>query len=312
MKVNHALILAAGAGTRMGEIGKVLPKVLWPVFEKRLLELEVEYAKRLGAEKIYINVHHYSEKLLSFIQGNPSFAEVEILVEKDPIDIGGAVHNLANVVGYHGNLLIINSDQFIFLKPDVWDLAWEKYRSADVLLFAYDVNSTEHYNGLELREDCFQKVIPNASIPRGETHATYTGMSLVKLDKLKPRPGESRFFDSVANPKDRVVKVENIKDSPYWDFGTLERYWCSCFEVLKDFERGGVDMFTRFLIECGALKPERVSSSAYACEGEKVINLSSLSVKGVRNKIIFGEIPDSKALAQDERAIILGNLVEKL
>ena len=44
MIVENALILAAGAGTRMGEIGKVLPKVLWPVFECSLLELEVLYA----------------------------------------------------------------------------------------------------------------------------------------------------------------------------------------------------------------------------------------------------------------------------
>ena len=45
MKVDNALILAAGKGTRMGNVGKILPKVIWPIFEKTILELEVAYAK---------------------------------------------------------------------------------------------------------------------------------------------------------------------------------------------------------------------------------------------------------------------------
>ncbi len=73
MQVKNALILAAGKGTRMGEIGKRLPKVLWPIFEKSALELEVAYAKELGAENIYINSHHYTDELLSFVEKRPQF-----------------------------------------------------------------------------------------------------------------------------------------------------------------------------------------------------------------------------------------------
>ena len=47
MKVNKALILSAGFGTRMGEIGKTLPKILWPIFDKSLLELQVLYLKEM-------------------------------------------------------------------------------------------------------------------------------------------------------------------------------------------------------------------------------------------------------------------------
>ena len=55
MKIDYCLILAAGFGSRMGEIGKILPKVLWHIFEKSLLELEIEYARSLGIKKIFIN-----------------------------------------------------------------------------------------------------------------------------------------------------------------------------------------------------------------------------------------------------------------
>ena len=43
MQLDFAYILAAGKGTRMGEIGKVVPKPLWPIYEKSLLELQVAW-----------------------------------------------------------------------------------------------------------------------------------------------------------------------------------------------------------------------------------------------------------------------------
>jgi len=42
MQIDYCLILAAGFGTRMGKIGKKLPKVHGPDFEKSLLELQVD------------------------------------------------------------------------------------------------------------------------------------------------------------------------------------------------------------------------------------------------------------------------------
>ena len=57
MKVDNILILAAGKGTRMGEIGKKIPKVLWPIFDKTLLEWQILYAKQfVGNAQIYINI----------------------------------------------------------------------------------------------------------------------------------------------------------------------------------------------------------------------------------------------------------------
>ena len=56
MKIDYALLLAAGYGTRMGIIGKELPKVLWPVYEKTLLELQVDYLKELGVKNIFLNI----------------------------------------------------------------------------------------------------------------------------------------------------------------------------------------------------------------------------------------------------------------
>ncbi|PJB53459.1 MAG: nucleotidyltransferase family protein, partial [Bdellovibrio sp. CG_4_9_14_3_um_filter_39_7] len=55
MSINTGLILCAGKGTRMGAIGKVLPKPLWPLFEKTLIDWQIIQMMKLGIKNIYIN-----------------------------------------------------------------------------------------------------------------------------------------------------------------------------------------------------------------------------------------------------------------
>ncbi|MEX0799507.1 MAG: sugar phosphate nucleotidyltransferase [Bacteriovoracaceae bacterium] len=310
MKIDCALILAAGAGSRMGKIGQRLPKVIWPVFEKRTLELEVLYARKLGAKKIFINLHHYKEQILRFISSSPVFENVEILIEKDKIDIGGAIHNLANQTEADGNLLVLNSDQFIFMNSDQWSSAWEKYKTGDNLLFAYQVNSNQLYNELKVKDDRLLSVVPNQNLPRDQRILTYTGMSLINLKKLKPAPGPSKFFETVANPQKTKTLCYDIRSAPYWDFGTLERYWLSSFKLLQTIENGNFDLFGRFLMDVGALDSQKIKNGGYAAKEERVINLSGVKQGVVRNKIILkGRCPEHLG---DDPEIVYEDLSEKV
>ncbi|MCO4753618.1 MAG: NTP transferase domain-containing protein [Bacteriovoracaceae bacterium] len=306
MKVENALILAAGKGTRMGEIGKHLPKVLWPVFEKSLLELEVLYAKELGAQRVFINSYYYTKELLNHVENNPIFSDVEVLVEQAPIDIGGAVHNLAEKIGYRGNLLILNSDQFIFMEKDIWNKAFEKLKSSDAVLFAHEVNSSDNYNALALDKDRLVGITPNSELERDKKVHTYTGMSLIKLDKLQKVAGMSKFFDSVADFKSNDIRIMDIASSPYWDFGTLSRYWKSSFKILNLAAGSTNDMFVNFLISSKALHSEKVGKDTYnTSSGSHVINLSNASnVEASQAIILEGNGINS---VQDEREKILFN-----
>src|SRR5690606_33794235 len=127
-------------GTRMGEIGKSLPKVLWPIFEKTLLELQVEYAKSIGAKKIYINLHHQKDLILNFTKNKSAFEDVTFLVEDEILDIGGGIHNLASNVGYKGKLLVLNADQFFLMPKDFVEASLKNLSRSPVLLFSYQVD----------------------------------------------------------------------------------------------------------------------------------------------------------------------------
>ncbi len=284
MKVDHVLILAAGKGTRMGEIGKVLPKVIWPIFDKSLLELQVAYAKSLApTAKIHINIFNYKECLLSFIAKNErAFIDVDFVIEEEVLDIGGAVHNLAQSLSYDGNLLILNSDQFLFCDRRTIDTGLDLLKKMDSLLFTYQVNSDAGYNALDIKDGFLTKIISNENLTANTNVQTYTGMSLVKLSSLGPKIGELKFFDSVANPQKIRVGVKEMLDFEYWDFGTKKRYLTS---INKIFSEPNSD-FYKFLLINEAIDENLIDGNSYNSNegkrfGELEITESTLRYRSI-------------------------------
>ncbi len=279
MQIDNCLILAAGFGTRMGDIGKELPKVLWPVFEKSLLHLQVAYAKYLGVKNVYINIHHMSSQILESVKSDSAFEDV-IFLKEDPeiLDIGGAVHNLASQkdVGYRGKLLILNADQFFFITKKQFENIIKLKHSK--ILLTYKVNSSDGYNALEIDDDSkVRSIIQNKNLPQGSEVLTYTGISIIDLKSLDKSEGVSRFFDSVCDFKKGDVYSYHILDQSYWDFGTMERYWNTMFKILKLYRVESQNPFIRFLVESKAIKTWKIDlkNCSYNALSSNVINLNS-------------------------------------
>ena len=92
MKVKHAMILAAGLGTRMQPITSKIPKPLIKIGSKNLLERSINLLENYGVEQISINVHHLADKIESFISNLKSKKNITISDEKKfLLDTGGGV-----------------------------------------------------------------------------------------------------------------------------------------------------------------------------------------------------------------------------
>lgn len=279
MKIDYCLILAAGFGTRMGEIGKLLPKVLWPVFEKPLLELQIRYARNLGIKRIFINLHHQATIIQDFINSIPH-DDITILFEPDILDVGGAVHNLAvqGSVNYHGNLLILNSDQFLFFDKSYFDQALTSIQSHACSLFMIEVNKSGKYNQVTLKNspngDFFGQIIAANNVV-DEIFWTYSGNSLVNLNKLSPNLGKTNFYQTVARYEKELVPVIKLEKLSYWDFGTLPRYLDSLVRIIASVRTP--DEFIKFLLHEKALDLEKLDqvSQSYLSSDLKVLDFSA-------------------------------------
>jgi NDP-sugar pyrophosphorylase family protein len=56
-----AMIMAAGKGTRLGDITKTIPKALVEINGKSLLQMAVEKCTNAGFDEIIVNVHHLAD-----------------------------------------------------------------------------------------------------------------------------------------------------------------------------------------------------------------------------------------------------------
>ncbi len=287
MNLEVAYILGAGLGTRMGPVGEILPKLLWPVFEKTLLELQVDYAIECGVKKIYLNTHFQADKIQDYIRKKK--LNIEVLHEESLLDIGGAVHNLARVLNYEGRVLILNGDQFLLINKDSFDEFKEKSLSFVATLMGLKVKAGSEYNELVVEEGLLKSI--ERPLPT-DSYYTYSGVSIINLSKLAPCEGKSKFFESVADFKKEEVAVFKPNEFEYWDFGTTERYINSMRKTLLNEET----LFKNFIEKNKAFQQRKIQGlNCYHSRGNEFsINLNTEFMdNGTGNIIIKGMNKDT-------------------
>ncbi|MGV0828544.1 nucleotidyltransferase family protein [Empedobacter brevis] len=105
-----AMIFAAGLGTRLKPFTESHPKALALVNGKPLLQRNIEYLRAAGINEIVINVHHFADQIIEFLEENNYFGiEITISDETDQVleTGGGLVKAKAN---FDEDFLVMNVD----------------------------------------------------------------------------------------------------------------------------------------------------------------------------------------------------------
>ncbi|MEZ4753559.1 MAG: nucleotidyltransferase family protein [Bdellovibrionota bacterium] len=105
------MILAAGLGTRLGDLGKHTPKCLLEVGGKTLLEHILIRAKAAGIHEIVINLHHQADKIKDFLNQNKNFDfKIEFSTEDPVLETGGGINKAKALLADAEMILIHNGD----------------------------------------------------------------------------------------------------------------------------------------------------------------------------------------------------------
>jgi len=108
----QAMIFAAGLGTRLKPLTEKIPKALVRVGDKTLLEHVINKLKGAGADKIVVNVHHFSNQIIDYLRSNDNFG-VEILLSDESdklLDTGGGIKKASSLLSKTSPVLIHNVD----------------------------------------------------------------------------------------------------------------------------------------------------------------------------------------------------------
>ena len=92
-----AMILAAGLGTRLKPFTESHPKALYKVDGKTLLEHALDHVRAAGVNEVLVNVHHFADQIIEFIQLNNNFGlKISISDETGELfETGGGVKKAA-------------------------------------------------------------------------------------------------------------------------------------------------------------------------------------------------------------------------
>jgi len=144
-----AMILAAGLGTRLGALTQDRPKALVELNGKPLLQHCIENLIANGFHHIVINVHHFGEQIIDFVESHLFDADIEISDERDLLmDTGGGIVKATPLFKDSKAVLVHNVDiisdvnlskmsqQFLESKDDAWLLTQDRETNRKLLFDA--------------------------------------------------------------------------------------------------------------------------------------------------------------------------------
>lgn len=138
-----AIILSAGLGTRLKPWTDSHPKALVPVKGVPMLERVIISLRTQGFDDIVVNVHHFADQILEFLNSKDLGVKISISDERDRLlDTGGAILKAAELLRLdEGPALIHNVD--ILSDSDLRGLmAAHIHSGADSTLLVNDRNSS--------------------------------------------------------------------------------------------------------------------------------------------------------------------------
>ena len=236
----RAFILAAGLGTRLKPLTNSVPKALVKIKDKTLLEIIINKLIKSGFNKIIINVHHFANQVIDFINQNNFSAEIVISDESDKLlDTGGGLKKAAWFFDDGKPFLVHNVDilsnidlkkmyNFHLQNNTLAALAIRKRKSTRYLLFTDDNNLCGWMNektGEQIKtenENCCNKfafsgihvIDPKifSLMPEGDVFSIIKlYLSLISKHKLRGYVDNESFLIDCGKTENLKIAEENYK-----------------------------------------------------------------------------------------------------
>lgn len=140
-----AMILAAGLGTRLKPFTNDTPKALVPILDKPVIEHVILKLKKQGFNEIIINIHHFADQIIDFIQSKNHFdIRIEFSDEREKLlDTGGAIKKAWWFFDANEPVLIHNAD--IISDVDLAAVYNHHIQSEDLATLVVNERETSRY-----------------------------------------------------------------------------------------------------------------------------------------------------------------------
>jgi mannose-1-phosphate guanylyltransferase len=230
--IRHALILAAGLGTRLRPLTTVRAKPAIPVAGDPLVRRIARWLAASGVSELVVNLHHLPETIARVLGDGSDLGACVRYSWEQPAVLGSAG-------GPRLALPIIGADTFFLVNGDTLtdvnldELATAHAASGASVTLALTPNrDPAHYTGIRLDDQL--RVAPG-TVSRGSTAPSFhfVGVQVVSADVFRSLP-EKQALNSIGGVYDRLI-VERlgsvrgfVSEPAFWDVGTVADYIATC------------------------------------------------------------------------------------
>jgi len=226
-----AMILAAGIGSRMGRLTKDKPKALISLNQIPILEHVIRRLITAGVSEIIINVHHFADQIVKFIQEKNNFdIRIEFSREDKLLDTGGGLKNAQWFFDDHEPFILHNVD--IISEIDMKEFS-QKIKKSDALailavrkrLSTRQLLFDDHLRlmGWKSTGKDQLKIISNRQTENLQEYA-FLGIHVISPDLLKLLPRSSKFsiINAYLQISSRYMRIfGSVQNKGFWlDVGT--------------------------------------------------------------------------------------------
>ncbi len=218
--MTQAVLLAAGLGTRLGDMTKSIPKCLVDVGGKPMLQHWLDKLSLVGCSEIFINTHHLAKQVEDFVGGNPAKNSIRLVHEEELLGTAGTLASIRHLLT-DDEVFVAHADNFF---SDSLDGMMKTHRSRDhraVMTMGLFESPTPTTCGI-VEIDPQGVVIgfeEKPTAPRSNlANAAVYLMSQIALDEV----GSSRDFSTEVVPRLRGRIQGHRFIGAYFDMGTPE------------------------------------------------------------------------------------------
>src|SRR5690606_435852 len=201
-----------GLGTRLKPFTDNHPKALAVVNGRTLLERNIEYLKSYGINEIVINVHHFADQIVDFLEKNEDFGvKIQISDESDEVlETGGGLVKAKDLLGDQPFLVMnvdiltdLNVSELINFHLDnqpLVSLAVSNRESSRKLLFEEN-NQLKGWKNLNSGERIISSENPL-------TEKAFSGIHIINPEIFEKMPNSGKF--SIMTTYMELMKTEKI------------------------------------------------------------------------------------------------------
>ncbi|MDR0971441.1 MAG: nucleotidyltransferase family protein [Bacteroidales bacterium] len=223
MKIEQAIILSGGKGTRLKDVVSNVPKPMAEINNIPFLTYLIRYLKQKGIKSITLSTGYLSEKIIDYYKDSFEGVNLNYAIEKYPLGTGGAIC-FALEKTTDEDVLVLNGDSFIEFSLDNF-YKFHKENNSTLSFLLKEMENFSRYGRVEIKNNRIVEFKEKTFCQKGLIN---TGVYLLKRTIFNSMEKEIENFSFEKDYIEPNIKNEDffgyITNGYFIDIGLPEDY----------------------------------------------------------------------------------------